>query len=54
MGTTNQKTTMNTHIKKRKEFKCNIKYSHRIIREQKREGKKSQTIKNPEQLRKWQ
>ena len=40
MVTTNQKSTINTHAKKKKQSKHNSKDSHQITREQKRKGRK--------------
>ena len=55
MGTTNQKTTINTFIKKKKQFKCNTKDSHQITREENKRGREEKSrITNPKQLRKWQ
>ena len=45
MGTTNQKTKIDTHTKKKKQPKHNTKDSHQIIREQKKKGRKK-TNKN--------
>ena len=40
MVTSNQKSVIDIHIKKKKESKHKTKYSHQIIREQKRKGRK--------------
>ena len=45
MGTANQKTTIDTHTKKKKEPKHNIKDSYQITREQKRK-RREKTYKN--------
>ena len=45
MVTTNQKSTINTHAKKKKQSKYNTKDSHQITREHKRKGRKK-TYKN--------
>ena len=45
MGTAKQKTTIDTHTKKKKQSKHNTKDSHQITREQKRKGRKN-TYKN--------
>ena len=39
MGTTNQKSTRDTHIHKKKQSKYNTKDSHKVTREQKRKGR---------------
>ena len=54
MGTANQKPTIDTHTKKKKQSKHNTKDSHQITREKKRKGKKRPTKTNPKQLTKWQ
>ena len=53
-GTTNQKSTTNTHIKKKKkQTKYNTKDSQQITREEhKRKQRKKIQKTNPEQLRK--
>ena len=51
METTNQKTTIDTHIKKKKQTKCNTTYSHQITREQNIREEKRPKI-NLKQLRK--
>ena len=55
MGTTNQKTTTDTHIRKKKQTKYNIKDSHQIPREKNKKEKeeKRPKIRNLKQLRKW-
>ena len=45
MITTDQKSTIDTHTKKKKQSKHNTKDSHQITREQKRKGRKN-TYKN--------
>ena len=56
MVTTNQKSVVDKHTKKRKEFKHNTKDSHQIRREgSKRRKEQKSTIKTtPKQLTKWQ
>ena len=39
MGTTNQKSTIDMHIKKKKQSKHNTKDSHQIIREANKRGR---------------
>ena len=52
----NQKSAIDTHTKKKKEFKHNSKVSHQITKEEnKRErGEIRPTKTNPKQLTKWQ
>ena len=45
MGTTNQKSTIDKHTKKKKQSEHNTKDSHQITRGQKRKGRKK-TYKN--------
>ena len=56
MATTNQKTRMDTHIKKKKQTKYNTKDSYQITRKENKRGReeKRPKITNPKQLRKWQ
>ena len=56
MVSTNQKSTIGTHTKKKKESKYNTKVSHQITSEQNKRGRAEKTtIKtNPKQLTKWQ
>ena len=56
MGITNQKTTIDTHIKKKKQTKYYTKDRHQVIREENRRGREEKRAKitNPKQLRKWQ
>ena len=56
MITRNQKTTVDTLVKKIKQFKYNAKDSHQITREKNKRGRedKSPKITNPKQLMKWQ
>ena len=56
MVTTSQKSTIDTHTKKKKESKHNTKYSHQITRgENKRGREEARTTKTiPKQLTKWQ
>ena len=56
MGTANQKTTIDTNTKKKKQPKHNTKDSHKITREENERGReeKRPTKINPEQLRRWQ
>ena len=54
MVTTNQKSIIDTHTKKRKESKHNIKDSHQITREDKKKEQKRTTKATPKQLTKWQ
>ena len=49
MITTNQKSTIETHKKKKKESKHNTKVSHQITREENKEGKEKKTKTNPKQ-----
>ena len=55
MVTTNQKSTIDTHTKKKKESKHNTKVSHQITREENKRGseEKIPTKTNPKQLTKW-
>ena len=48
MGTTNQKSTIDIHTKKKKESKHNTKDSHQIIKEENKRGReeKRPTEKN--------
>ena len=54
--TANQKSTIDTHTRKKKESKHNTKVSHKITREENKRGRedKRPTKTNPKQLRKWQ
>ena len=56
MVTTNKKSTIEAHTKKKSESKYNTKVSYQITREenQRRREEKRHTQKNPKQLRKWQ
>ena len=51
-----QKSTIDTLIKEKKQFKYNTKNSYQITRDENKRGKeeRSPTITNPKQLRKWQ
>ena len=40
MGATNQKSTADTHTKKKKQSKHNTEYSHQITRGEQEEGQK--------------
>ena len=55
MGTANQKTTIDTHTKKKKQPKQNTKDSYQITREENKRARyeKRSTRTNPKQLRKW-
>ena len=52
--TTNQKSIIGTHIKKRKEYKPNTKYNHQIKRKQskRRKGGKKELLNNPKIINK--
>ena len=50
----NQKSTIDTQTKKKKECKHYTKVSLQITREQKRKGRKRPTKRNPKELTKWQ
>ena len=56
MVTTDQKSTIDTHTKKKKQSKHNSKDSHQIAREEnkRRKEEKSPTKSNPKHLTKWQ
>ena len=56
MGTVNQKTTRDTHTKKKKHPKHNTKDGHKTTREENKRGReeKRPTKTNPKQVRKWQ
>ena len=56
MIVTNQKSTIDTHAKKKKESKHNTKFNHQITREENKRGReeKRPTKTNPKQLRKYQ
>ena len=56
MVTTNEKSIIDIHTKKKKELKHNTKDSHQITREGNKRGKeeKRPTKTNPKQLTKWQ
>ena len=45
--TTNQKSIINTHTKKRNESKCNTKGSHQIVREDNERRRKKELQKQP-------
>ena len=55
MITTNQKSTIDTHTKKKKESKHNTKISHQLTREENKRVReeKRPTKTNPKQLMKW-
>ena len=55
-GTTNQKTIMDTHIKKKKQSKHNTKDGQQITKEDNKRGRKgrTKTQNNNPKLRKWQ
>ena len=56
MGNANQKTTIDTHTKKKKQPKHNTKDGHQTTREKNKRGReeKRSAKANPKQLRKWQ
>ena len=56
MGTTNQKSTIDTHTKKKKQTKHSTKDRHQIIREENKKGREEKTPSKtkPNQLTKWQ
>ena len=56
MVTTDQKSPIDRHTKKKKESKHNTKVSHQITRVENKRGKeeKRPTKTNPKQLTKWQ
>ena len=56
MGTTNQKSTIDTHTKKKKQSKHITKDRHQITREEnkRRRDEKRPSKTNPKQLTKWQ
>ena len=56
MVTTNQKSTIDTYTKEKKESKHNTKYSHQIARVENKRGRgEAKTTKTiPNQLTKWQ
>ena len=56
MENTNQKTTIDTHTKKKKQPKHKTKDGHQITSEENKRGKeeKTPTKPNPKQLRNWQ
>ena len=45
MGTTNQKTTRDTHLKKKKQTKYNTKDSQKITREENKRGRGKKDLK---------
>ena len=52
MGTTNQKSTIDMHIKKKKQSKHNTKERHQITKRQERRGRRP-TKKNLKQKQKY-
>ena len=54
MVTSKQKSVIDGHTKKNKEYKYNTKYSHQIIREQGKKKKNNLQKISPKQLTKWQ
>ena len=56
MVTTEQKSTIDTHTKEKKESKHNTKISHQITREENKRGREEKRPRktNPKQLTKWQ
>ena len=56
METTNQKSTIDTHTRKKKQSKHITKDGHQITRQENRRGReeKRPSKTNPKQLTKWQ
>ena len=56
MGTTNEKSTIDTHTEKKKQFKHITEDRHQMAREENKKGReeKRPSNTNPKQLTKWQ